>query len=272
VHIDSLGFRTDIMLLTLGGGEVDDRGDHLVVRSPQAPDYWWGNFVLFRQAPAPGDLRSWERAFTAGLPGSAHRAFGVDAAAAERSGCAEFAAAGYDVECSSVLTAAVLHAPPRPPRAATCRVLDLTDPRDLDAAIGVKLANAAPDAPGGDADFVAHRMEAMRELQVGGHGAWFGAFEDGRMLSGLGLFTDGAGIARFQSVDTRPQARRRGLAGALVHHAGTHGLAEWGVTTLVIVADPDYHAIDIYRSVGFASTETQLQLERAPQLVPSPAA
>jgi len=269
VHIDSLGFRTDVMLLTLQGGEVDDRGDHLVVSSPRAPEFWWGNFVLFRGAPTSGDLATWERAFVAGLPQAAHRTFGIDATAADTSGCAEFVAAGYDVDCSSVLTATRVLEPPRRCAGATCRALDLTNPRDLDAAVDVQMANASPAAPRGHGEFLAHRMESMRALQESGRGAWFGAFVGGRMLSGLGLFTDGSGVARFQSVDTRPEARRRGLAGALVHHAGAHGLAQWGVTTLVIVADPDYHAIDVYRSVGFAAAETQVQLERAPAGYPT---
>ena len=265
MQITSLGFRTDVMLLTLQGGEVDDRGDHLVVRSPRAPEFWWGNFVLFRAAPTSGDLGRWERAFSAGLPHAAHRTFGVDATAADASGCAEFVAAGYDVDCSSVLTASRLHEPPRGSAGATFRSLDLTNPRELEAAVDVQVANASPSAPPGHGDFLVHRMESMRALQEAGRGSWFGAFLGGRMLSGLGLFTDGSGIARFQNVDTRPEARRRGLAGALVHHAGAHGVAEWGVTTLVIVADPGYHAIDVYRSVGFAVAETQVQLERAPQ-------
>jgi hypothetical protein len=32
----------------------------------------------------------------------------------------------------------------------------------------------------------------------------------------------------------------------------------------VMVADPDYLAVRIYRSVGFDGTETQLQAQRAP--------
>nr|MBA2558703.1 GNAT family N-acetyltransferase [Propionibacteriales bacterium] len=34
--------------------------------------------------------------------------------------------------------------------------------------------------------------------------------------------------------------------------------------TLVMVADPDYPAIRLYRSLGFVDTETQLQAERPP--------
>jgi len=84
------------------------------------------------------------------------------------------------------------------------------------------------------------------------------------MVSGLGVFTDGRGVARYQAVDTHPEFRGRGLAGTLVHHAGAQALTWPGVQTLVIGADPEYHAIRIYRSVGFDGTETQVQLLRPP--------
>jgi ribosomal protein S18 acetylase RimI-like enzyme len=83
------------------------------------------------------------------------------------------------------------------------------------------------------------------------------------LLSSLGIVADGSGLARFQSVETRPDARRRGLASALVHKAGHLALGR-GARRLVIVADPEYHAIGIYRSLGFREAETQVQLTRRP--------
>ena len=94
-----------------------------------------------------------------------------------------------------------------------------------------------------------------------GHGGWFGAFADELLVCQMGLFSGGPGLARFQSVETLPEHRRRGLAGTLVAHTSRYGFEVLGARTLVMVADPDYHAIDLYRSLGFAVTETQLQAE-----------
>jgi predicted GNAT family acetyltransferase len=80
------------------------------------------------------------------------------------------------------------------------------------------------------------------------------------LLASLGLVPDGQGAARFQTVQTHPDARNQGLASTLVHHASKYGLKELAAKTLVIVADPDYLAIRIYRAVGFEDTETQIQL------------
>ena len=239
MRITSLGFRTDVMLLTLQGSAVEDRGVHLVVRSPGNPAFWWGNFVLLRDLPGRGGVQRWEKTFAQEFPEAAHRTFGVDGTRGE--------------------------VPPHPNRHATCRALDLTDPGDRDAAIALQLANAPDREPSSHREFLARKMEAMSALQEARCGSWFGAFVDGRMLSGMGLFSDGSGVARFQSVDTHPDARGRGLAGTLVHHVSCYGFADLGATTLVMVADPGYHAIDIYRSVGFETTETQIQLERSPR-------
>src|SRR6478609_6608617 len=94
-------------------------------------------------------------------------------------------------------------------------------------------------------------------LTTYGHGAWFGAFLDGVLVAQMGLVRAGAGLARFQAVETHPDQRGRGLAGTLVHHVSGYGFTELGAHTLVMVADPGYHAIRVYRAVGFDGTEAQ---------------
>ena len=85
----------------------------------------------------------------------------------------------------------------------------------------------------------------------------------------ISAFSDGSGIARYQNVETHPAWRRKGLAGTLVWRTGRWALAELAARTLVIVADPGASAIRVYRSVGFADTETQIGFERPPQAVRS---
>jgi predicted GNAT family acetyltransferase len=110
--------------------------------------------------------------------------------------------------------------------------------------------------------FATQRALDDRALCDAGHGAWWGAFVDGRLASVMGLVDAGYGLARYQSVETHPEFRGRGLAGTLVHRVAAYGFDEMGARTLVMVADPDYLAIRIYRSVGFDGTETQSQLEQ----------
>lgn len=51
----------------------------------------------------------------------------------------------------------------------------------------------------------------------------------------------------------------------MVYTAGTQGLQRFDGRRLVIVADPDGPAINLYRSLGFVDTERQMKLERAPE-------
>jgi len=47
-------------------------------------------------------------------------------------------------------------------------------------------------------------------------------------------------------------------------HVSRYGFDELGAKTLVMVADPNYFAADLYKAVGFSTTETQLHVERRP--------
>jgi ribosomal protein S18 acetylase RimI-like enzyme len=261
MDISGLGWRTDVALLEISGSVLEDRGDHLVVRTPDNPTFWWGNFLLL-DAPASGaaDARQWLGAFEAEFPAARHRTFGIDGTAGTTADAAAFTALGLEVEVSSVMTATAVHEPPRPARDATYRPLD----SDADWAQQVELTMVGEEV-GYDREFSEARAAQHRRLVDAGHGQWWGAFDDGRLLSSMGLFRASPGLARFQNVKTHPDARGRGLAGTLVHEISRFGFAELEAQTLVMVADPDYLAIRVYRSVGFTDTEVQIGVERKPQ-------
>jgi GNAT superfamily N-acetyltransferase len=263
VSIASLGYRTDLALLELGGTQFEDRGDHLVVRSPHNPTHWWGNFLLLRGLPAPDATDLWLGRFAETFPEARHLALGIDATRGTTHDLAAFAARGCAVEAQTVMTATSVHPPTHRNDLAECRALSTDD----DWAQGVELSVRTREEghePAGYRIFSARRAETNRALTDAGLGAWFGAFLDGRLVSQMGLLRASDGLARFQSVQTDPDHRREGLAGTLVHHVAHYGFDVLGARTLVMVADPEYFAIDLYAAVGFAATEDQLQVERAP--------
>lgn len=255
-----LGWRTDLALRELSGSTVEDRGDHLVVRTPGNPTYHWGNFLLLREPPAAGAVPGWLEAFERELPGAAHRTFGVETARGGLGDLDGFRQAGLGVEASAVMTAREVNPPPHPHPGATIRPLA----SDEDWVQQVALALTDEDLVGAE-EFAHRRARAERRLVEDGHGQWFGAFLEGLLVSSLGVFEAAPGLVRYQGVHTHPAFRGRGLCGTLVHHAGRYALDELGAHTLVIVADPEYTAIRVYRSVGFEQTETQLQAARTPR-------
>ncbi|MEV6816346.1 GNAT family N-acetyltransferase [Micromonospora sp. NPDC051296] len=263
MHINSLGYQTDLALLRLGGSEIEDRGDHIAVRSPHNPGHWWGNFLLLQSPPTAEDTDHWLKAFANEFPEANHIALGFDGVDGSADDLSPFRNRGLSVEGQAVMTATTVHEPPRPNRDAKYRAL--SSDKDWEQLIELRMSCIGE---GLDAqsyhDFTVAKVATVRRLVESGHGAWFGAFKDDRLLSGMGLFHAGEGLARFQSVETRPDARDRGLAGTLVHHVSAYGFTELRARTLVMVADPQYLAIRVYRSVGFAETETQLQAEKPP--------
>lgn len=262
MDVSSLAFRTDLALLQLGGSEVEDRGDYLVVRSPHNPTFWWGNFLLLSQVPPAEDTDRWLALFAAHFPDAEHIAFGFDGLDGQVESLTAFAERGLSCEASTVMSASVVHEPPRPNRDATYRQLSSDD----DWAQSVELSVACNDRQTETAyrKFAVQKAATNRGLTQAGHGGWFGAFLDGVLVTQLGLFSASSGLARFQAIETHPDFRGRGLAGTLVHHASRYGFEELAARTLVMVADPDYVAVRIYRAVGFADSERQLQAEKPP--------
>jgi GNAT superfamily N-acetyltransferase len=261
--MNSLGFRTDLMLRRLAGASVVDRGEYLVIRTAQNPGFYWGNFVLARV-----DLENaarWLSVFAAEFPEAEHVAIGLDGADAGTRLDA-YRQSGLTTDVSTVLTATRL-VPPRHPRPeAVLRPLERDD--DWAQALALRLS-IDDDVSAAHRLFCERKLAESRRLADEGHGAWFGAFVHGRMRCGLGIYADGTGPARYQSVETDPDFRGLGLSSWLVFGAGGHGLTVLGARTLVIVADPTYLAIGIYRALGFADTDRQVQVERAVSSPPS---
>ena len=258
MHVTSLGFRTDLALLTASGSVVEDRGTHLVVRSPENPSYFWGNFILLAQPPAPGGEKEVVAAFHTEFPAADHVSIGIDAAELSEESRAAFEAAGMTVDVATVLTTGTLQAP----RDVDAEVRELVGDEDWEARAQLSRQLYPQTSEEAFMRFARQKNAQERRLVDAGRGTRFGAFVDGVLASTAAIFVTEDGVARFQSVETHPDHRRKGLAAAVVHAAGRHALDRLGVRTLVIVADTDGDAIGIYRRLGFTDSERQLMMER----------
>ncbi|MEV3927131.1 GNAT family N-acetyltransferase [Actinomadura coerulea] len=255
MQVRSLAYRTDLLLRRLAGSVITDHPSHKVVRTPANPNFWWGNFVLV----SPHALPDAPDLFSAEFPEASHLAIGVDGTEGETGPRAGWERQGITVEIDTVLTAASLLPPARPARAE----LRALTGSDWEQAARLRHACDESEASPENSAFVAAKLAEERRLCEAGDATWFGAFVDGEMRAGLGVLLDGQGLARYQHVETHPAFRQRGLASSLVHFAGTEAMSR-GARTLVIVADPEAGAIRVYRSLGFAATERQVRLQRAP--------
>jgi len=255
----SLALATEVAVLELGGSVVEEGQDHVIVRTLDNPHYWWGNFLVARGDFE--DARRWDATCVAAFPDSPHVAVALDDDGPVTPDLTlRWVRSGLLYTAGVALTATGLAEPPHPHPTAVCR--PLASATDWAESVDLQMAGYERDEPAAYRVFLEARAGTARRVVQAGHGQWFGAFVDGRMLCGMGLFAVGDGWASFQDVDTHPDARRQGLAGTLVHHVAGWGLDQLGAQRLVIVADAGGDAIRLYRTLGFADDGMLHQFDR----------
>jgi ribosomal protein S18 acetylase RimI-like enzyme len=260
----SLVYATDLDVLP-SDRMIARRDRHLAVRCPSNPTHHWGNLLLFDDPPRSGDRARWEQLFDAefaGQPPTVVRTFGWDQTDGELGAAGEeFLAHGYDLERSVGMIAAAGQIRPHPRANRTVQVRSLDPRAPLQEALWdqvLELQVAGRDrerfSEESHRTFSRRRLADLRDLFAAGRGAWYVATAGDQVVGSCGVVvTDGRG--RFQAVDTAPDHRRQGICSRLIVEAAQHAAAHNGARRLVIVADPDYHALGIYESVGFRAVE-----------------
>ena len=170
MQVSSLGFGTDLMVRRLAGSIITEYDDHLVVATPTNPAFWWGNFVLVRGPLAAGDAHRVRSIFDEALPG-ARLTIGLEGC--EDAGPAgEVASLGLETVADIVLTAALVKAPPAPPRG---RLQALHTDEDWRGLAALREAWQGPPSDDADRSFRALRLDEERGLVERGAASWFGA-------------------------------------------------------------------------------------------------
>jgi len=123
------------------------------------------------------------------------------------------------VDVGTVMTATAVHPPPRPNSHADYRMLDSEE--DWAQRVEVSAAVNTDHEPAGHLAFATRKAEHDRGVYEAGHGAWWGAFVDGRLASVMGLVDTGGELARYQSVETHPDLQGRGFAGTGSRRTGS---------------------------------------------------
>jgi GNAT superfamily N-acetyltransferase len=250
VHIRSLALKTELALAETRG-VVIDRGDYIVIQTPDDPGYYFGNLLVMSAAPQAGDLARWTELFREELadPEIRHVAFrwdGPDIGAAQ-----DLTAAGFAVDVSSVMTAHAIAAP----------------------AIALELRELAPHEVRATADlrwtmsdrhddryrkFLQRRAAWQRDLVTRDLARFWGVFDDQQLVGSLGLASV-AGLSRYQDVQTAASHRGRGIASALLATAAAAATGE-----LVIIAEPNSIAARVYERAGFRAVEQSATACRRP--------
>ncbi len=258
--LQNSGYRTDLIFPAFEG-IIEDRGDYIVIRTPKNPGYYWGNYLLFRDAPAEGDLERWMALFKEEIAAhqrADHVVFGWDSS--DAGAIEQFYDAGFKGDNVVVMKAAHLDSSGNRPPPYEIRPLT-TDAEWSGAIENQVLCRDMVHEESGYRRFRAKDMDRYRRMAEAGLGAWFGAFDGDRVVGDLGLFGLDD-LARYQSVETHPYYRRRGIARSLVVAAAEWSRTERNTERFVIAAEPDSVAEKIYRSLGFRGGEMEWGVEK----------
>jgi GNAT superfamily N-acetyltransferase len=255
-----LGWATDIAVLQLMGSTVDDRGDHLVVRTPANPLFHWGNCIFVTDPGGVDDADRWVGTFEAAVPTADWVAVGLVQMPAETAGWARH---GLELELDDVLATSTMPRQTLPPDGYTVHAL-VTE-ADWAQFIARDIAlNEESDHHERQSHerFARARALAYREMSHQGHAMFVGAFFEGRLVGELGIVRCGE-TARYQTVGTDPAHRGRGICSHLLGVAAAWAV-EWGARQWVIVTAATNPAGRVYRRAGFELAEPIVTAYRPP--------
>lgn len=255
MRIRSLALQTELALAATRGA-VTDRGDYIVVETPDDPGYYYGNLLVLPAAPQVGEVAYWTRRFGDELgknPAIRHVTFWWDGVTGDAGATDELAAAGFTVERSVVMTAM----PADVTRATVSwpiRAL-LADEVLATAKLAYEVGDRHDET---FRTFVERRAAHHRELVARGLAAFYGAFDGAQIIASLGLVRLGA-VARFQDVQTLAAYRNHGVASALLAAA-----ADSATEQLVIVAHAGSNGQRVYERAGLRIVEHTVSACRYP--------
>jgi ribosomal protein S18 acetylase RimI-like enzyme len=265
MNLKSLGYRTDLIFPAFDG-EIIDRDSYLVVRTPENPSFYWGNFLLFPYPPKEDDFAKWSQLFTQEIgvhEKIKHQAFGWDSTEGDEGIVQSFFDAGFNLSRNIVMTSQGACAPSRVSEDVEIRVL--SSDSDWKQAVENQVICREPEFDEAEHKlFRQLQMSRYRKMVKAGLGEWYGAFHGNHLVADLGIFhIDGVG--RFQSIETHPDFRQRGIGTALIVKSAHHSLEAFNLRKLVIVAEDSSKPQQLYESLGFKPVESQVGLARWPQ-------
>jgi len=264
--LTNLGALTEIAVLA-EAAEVTIRPDHLIVRCPAMPDFYWGNHLLLHRAPTADAVEHWLTVFAETFgddPRIRHVAIGWQDHTGDAPAVDAFAARGYLIDDTVVTT---LDTPPPARALPEGMTIDIAR-SDADWQAALELAIVSREARHTASAYRSYLdgIFAQRRIQAeAGRLRWYLAWIDGRVVGDMGLFVvrEPPGglpvdrldvplpIARFQAVKTHPDARKRGVCSSLLTSVCRDALGPLGVRRLVLMADPSGPAWRIYQRHGF---------------------
>lgn len=192
-------------------------GNHVVIRAPDAPEYFSGNLLVIDKRPSIDKLLRLESDFARRIgvpPLIGHRSFTWDEPSEGHVDLDAFVECGYDATIFRVWAATPDSI--RPVKShETVNVRSFDNESDWDAWMRMQLDDMPDSSDTVSIRCMAYQRAMYKNLIDRGLGNWWGAFIGDEQVGSLGLFFQGR-MGRFQSVITSDAHRNRGICKALV--------------------------------------------------------
>ncbi len=259
----NLSYRTDC-IFHRQDGFVETREDYWVIRTPSNPTYWFGNLLIFRDAPRAGDEERWLARHAAEFGDTLnHTTIAWDEPSpGDHRG---FLDRGFRLDSGAALSLERYDTPP--PTNPALIVRPVVDDHGWREVVRVQTRCDDEDphfTPDGGVFRTAQALAARRFAEAG-RGQWWGAYDGDTLLGSLGLFFDETGeLGRFQYVTTDPAHRRRKACSTLLDHAIRHAFDTVGAKRLVICTEgiETNPAMTVYQRCGFRPADTSYAVTR----------
>lgn len=256
MKVNLLSHKTDLLVSEFAGN-ITDKGDYLVIKTPLRPNFFWGNYIIFPEEPGDGDYQKWTDIYKYEFDNNP----GFMALTWDTSNeglTEEFIKNGFKLSKCEVLRAEEFVKPQKYNNNVEIR--ELISENDWDQFVEVHTDDSWQFSPDTLSGFLEQLRDSAKKIVESGKGKRFGAFLDGKLIGEAGIYYDG-NIGRYNEVATHPDHRRQGVCGTLIYNTARIATESMGLKTLVMVAADSYRAAKIYKTVGFKVCEEQIELE-----------
>jgi len=248
--VKSLSYSTLLQALK-HTSSIDDKGEYIVVKTEGNPNYYWGNFILFKDSNinlAPNQLESLFHKEFSNMP-LQHCAFAWDSIIGNEDFVAEFVSQGYKFEWDEVLVTSFPNKPVNYNQDYTYRII--TDISEWEKVKNLHMKCYCPNSSLEERIYVNKLVDDIEFIVKENLGVWMGAFKGENLIGDMGLFKTDNQTGLIQFVKTDIQYRKLGVCRSLLYNLINLGLETFGMRDFVMVADKSKNSARIYKTVGF---------------------
>jgi hypothetical protein len=257
--LKNLGHKTGLFLDRFFA-QVEEKDAYYVICSPQDPHYFWGNYLLFKEAPKRGEAEKMMEAYYQEFSkDQGFAAITFDTVDGSEAYLEDFKNLGFSIDESKILTCQKAIKPLKVRDDLEMRDYQLNDHYEQHVDV-----HFDPDWEYGSEEvqraFILKRAQDFQRLIEAKLAHRYGIFKGEKLVADLGVYFADK-VIRFNNVSTHRDHRRQGLCSSLVYKVSEGLIKDHPGTTLVMQADEDYHAAMIYESIGFKPTQRLICFE-----------